>query len=175
MLLCLCACGGKATGGAAADTVQADTDSIYGVEMEEISPEQTVSYYYSEVVKRYMEEHVTNQNAFLDFCSADFKRTCLLVAKKKRINHDAGPVDFDMWINAKIFDNLSIKNIDRYPTDDGAILVEITLRNTGQENKVFVELVNENGLWMIDDFRYPDDKGKVENLKPLLNKYLEEN
>ncbi len=175
LLLCLISCGGKATSDAATETVQSDTDSIYGVEMEEISPEQTVSYYYGDIIKRYMQEHVTDQNAFLGFCSDDLKKTCLRVAKKKRINHEPGPCDFDMWINAKVFDNLSLKNIDLFPTDDDKTVVEVTLRNTGQENKVYVELVNENGLWMIDDFRYPDKNDKMVVLKTILQNYLDEN
>ena len=174
LVLCLVACGHKTAETKAADS-QADSDSVYAenVEMEEISPEATVDYYYSVVVRRYMEDHDTSQMNFTDFYSAELKDLLTKAAKKERIYHEVGPVDWDIWINAQDFDNLSVKNVDRYQTDDGSVVVEVTLRNTGTENKLYLTLVNENGLWMVDNFEYPGDNKNI-SLKPLLEKYVEE-
>lgn len=174
LLLCLVACGRKAAPESTPDTLQSDTDTINDVAMEEISPEQTVEFYYEDIIKRYMQDHQTNQNQFLDYCSAELKQLCKDAAKKERIYHEDGPFDFDMWINAKIFDNLSLKSVEFYSAEEGNTIVEVTLRNTGQENKIFVYLVNENGLWMVDDFSYPEKDKKTSNIKALLQEYVAE-
>lgn len=171
-LVSLAACNGRLIGGKA-DMAQADSDSLNNsdYEMDEISPEATVDYYYSAIVRRYMEEHATSAQNFEEFYSTDFRKLLKAVWRRERIYHENGPVDWDIWINAKTFDNLSVKTVDRYVTEDSTTMVEVTLRNTGSENKIYVELVNENGLWMVDNFRYPGEKGMV-NLRPLLEEYI---
>jgi Protein of unknown function (DUF3828) len=75
----------------------------------------------------------------------------LFAAEEARTPEDAvGPLDFDPFINAQDYDNVSVK-IAEPVVDGGTASEDAVVTNFGEDQMLTFYLVNEGGGWKIDD------------------------
>lgn len=114
-------------------------------------------------------EHRDKFNA--DYCSKEWNALLAQIDEIDSLYHgdELGFWDFDYWIMGQDWHELSISDVEVMSVTPSQAAVQIQLHNFDTVQPMILILVNENGVWKIDDFQ------QVEydiNLKKAMQEYV---
>ncbi len=103
------------------------------------------------------------------FCSNEFWN--LLKECRLLEDEDNLIIDWDLFLQAQDWDKpqMVINGIET--GEKGAVNVDLTLKDFGEERESRLVMVKEDGEWRIDDFPFQDEKGWV-SIKQMLEDYV---
>jgi len=145
---------------------------------------QRVNDIYDATFKRYnlldkAGDACENPTAAVDslFCSRDWNGWTLKVRAADAALEAQGEMGFfeaDYWIMGQDWQDLSVSDIGVLSMTDSTALTELQLHNCGAVTTVRLEMVNDDGVWKIDNFidvtHHVDWKA---NMKEYLNQELQ--
>lgn len=104
------------------------------------------------------------------YCSSEWKDLKSRISQLDEKNGEIGFFDSDYWIQGQDYGDVSISDlaVESLSTDRASIL--FTLHNLGYCRPMRIELVLEDGQWLIDDFICLD--GPVYDWKQHMEEYL---
>ena len=89
-----------------------------------------------------------------NYCSREWNELLRQISEIDSLYHD-GEIGFweaDYWIMAQDWHKLSVSDVKVLVMTTTEAIVEFKLHNFDQANPVTLRLVNEDGVWKIDDF-----------------------
>lgn len=111
-----------------------------------------------------VEEHeealsIFGMNYMYSFISLKLQEK-IVEAYDKQIETDELFFDFDVWINAQDFDQLTLKGVSIVEYSGDKATAEVNFTNFGADHKAYVvvEYDKKNDTWLICDFLDPEDK-----------------
>lgn len=99
------------------------------------------------------------------YTSADYRDVLSKVKardKQCEANGEMGFFDHDHWVCGQDFQNLSMKLVKTEITAPGKCTAAVDITNCGTTTRVSLDLVLENGQWMIDDFKTDNQSEKAQ-------------
>ncbi len=99
------------------------------------------------------------------YTSADYKEALRKVKardKQSEANGEMGFFDHDHWVCGQDFQNLSMKLVKTEATAPSKCTADVDITNCGTTTRVELDLVLENGQWMIDDFKTDGQSEKAQ-------------
>ena len=108
-----------------------------------------------------------------NFCSKEWNELVNQIAEIDSLYHpeEMGFWDADYWIMGQDWHNLSISDIEVLAVTPSEAAVQFNLHNFDGANPVALRLVNEDGVWKIDDFQGVNDDY---SWKKLMQEYVKE-
>lgn len=142
------------------------------------TPEQLinrVNEIYTEVAKAYPNEGELPPVNYLDslYCSSEWNRMLAIIDSiDSKLDGEIGFFDFDYWIMAQDYGDISADSVvvEKMEADSASVLIQ--LHNFNHITPVRLEMVKEQGIWMIDNFI---DVPNEYNLKLNMKEYIEFN
>ena len=106
------------------------------------------------------------------YCSSDWQRCVTDVLARDASQGDGmmGFFEADYWIMGQDWQDLSVTDVNVKAMTDSTATVELNLHNCGNVTCVCLEMVNDGGMWKIDNFI--DATNQVDwkaNMKEYLN------
>ena len=87
------------------------------------------------------------------YCSRDWNNALTAVAEHdKKLSDSMGYWEADYWIMGQDWQDLAISDVRVTRLADTTATVELNLHNCGDVKAVRLEMVQEDGMWKIDDF-----------------------
>ena len=109
---------------------------------------------YDAVIAAYSADDWGKESAKLDgkFCSKDWKASVAAVKEKDK-DAEMGFFEADYWVMGQDFQDLSYENVkvEEVLPEEGKAIVSLDWHNFGNVTKVYVDLVLEDGRWMVDE------------------------
>ena len=178
----MCGCTGKAV-----KDNQPSTDSITGQVSDSSAVVARVQEIYGAVFKAYnLEDSLRNLDRPVEqgaeasrrdfsgnYCSREWNSLVRQIAEIDSLYH-AGELGFweaDYWIMAQDWHQLSIDDVKVLSVTPTTASVEFELRNLDTSKPVSLTLVNEDGVWKIDDFV---DVSNDHDWKQAMQEYVKE-
>lgn len=125
-----------------------------------------------EIYERVAQGNYNSDELAKYYCSSDWNKTVQAINEFDAKNlENIGFFDFDYWIMAQDYDNISISDIVVIDLNNAAPFVMFNLHNLGSELLMKLDIVKENGDWKIDNFNSLG--AETLDLKSEMVKYLD--
>lgn len=143
--------------------------------------ENRVKEIYATVFKAYNDEDTALDLTALEekrkkfnaeYCSRGWNQLLNVVNRIDSIDFhgEMGFFDFDYWIMAQDWKDLSVSDVKALAYSPHMVQVEFLLHNLGHAKPVTLLMVNERGLWKIDSFQ---DEENPHDLKRAMRMYID--
>ena len=133
------------------------TDTAPGVMSATETPEAQAEAIYDVVIPQYQADTAFTDAAFQlrsDFCTREWTRLEKRDMEIMQQTQEMGAIDYDVWIGAQDWsEDLAVQYVKRFRSvSEDTVWVNVGLTNCGEERDLFLVMVQEHGLWRIDDF-----------------------
>lgn len=160
----------------AVQETQQPVSQVKSVEEEVAALNSRIKEIYGAVEKAYSSDAAlpTNSNLDVKYCSKAWRRTVSEVAAKQEETGDLC-LDMDYWVMGQDYDNVKVTNyyLEKIMLEDAeyGTVAAFTLKihNCGSVTPVRVDLIKENGKWVIDNFT--DLKYNID-FRKMMQEYL---
>lgn len=153
-----------------ADAVASRVQEIYDAVFKEYNLEDSLrNLDQLEGLGAYAHRSEFNQN----FCSKEWNELVNQIDEIDSLYHaeELGFWDADYWIMGQDWHNLSISDIEVLAVTPSEAAVQLKLHNFDSAGPVALRLVNEDGVWKIDDFLDADNN---HSWKKAMQEYVNE-
>ena len=135
----------------AVQETQQPVSQTKSVEEEVAALNSRIKEIYGTVERVYKRDALPNTDLDAKYCSKAWRQTVKAVSAKQN-KTDELCLDCDYWIMGQDWQDLGLSRVRAREITDSTAVVDFLLHNCGEEIPVSLDMVRQDGRWLIDNF-----------------------